>query len=226
MKSPSELMLQHEIMLLALRDKQGTFQSGRYAPALVGALLAQLVLLDRIGIKKDKGQVVILIDRKPTGDEVLDELLEKIASSKKQLRLEHWVGQGIAIKQLAQRIAAQLCDLKILRNEERRLLWVFVRQLYPEINSKYERRIKIRMSKLMFGQTTRHDLRTTVLVALANHTGLLASNFGKDRLQRNKQRIRKISRGDMFAARATKNAAAAMNSAILIAAIMPAVASQ
>jgi hypothetical protein len=170
--------------------------------------------------------LVSLLSSKSTGDEVLDDLLEKIASSKKRRRLEQWVAQGVAIKKLPQRIAKQLCDMKILRNDEQTQLWIFTRQIYPEINPKYEREIKLRMAKLMFGQSTQHDERTTALVALAKHTGLLACNFDKDRLKSNKQRINKIASGDMYAARATKQAVEAMNAAILVATIMPAAAAQ
>jgi len=226
MNSPTKLLLHHEIMLLALGDEKGTFQSSMYPYAIVGAMMTDLVLMERIGIGTDKHQMVSLISDKPTGDEVLDELLEKIASSKKQHKLVDWVNKGVAIKKLAQRVALQLCAMKILRNEEQKVLWILTRQLYPEINPKHEREIKNRMSKLMFGQTTQHDERTTALVALAKHTGLLRPNFDKDRLKRNKQRIDKIASGDMFAARATKSAVEGMEAALMVATIMPAVASQ
>ena len=221
MKSPTKLLLHHEIMLLALRDDKGTFQSCSYVYAVAGAMLTELVLMKRIGIGSDKLQMLSVLSDKPVGDKLLDELLNKIASSRKPRGLSEWIGQAVAIKNLAHRVAKQLCDMRILRNDEQKILWLFTHQIYPEINPKYEREIKNRMSKLMFGQTTQHDERTTALVSLAKHTGLLSPNFDKQRLKEHKQRIDKVASGDMFAARATTNAVEAMEAALMVATIIP-----
>jgi hypothetical protein len=221
MNSSTKLLLHHEIMLLALCDEKGTFQSCCYVHAVAGAMLTELVLMKRISIGSDKLHMVSLLSDKPVGDELLDELLDKIASSKKPRGLSEWIGQAVAIKNLAHRVAKQLCDKRILRNHEQKTLWIFTHQIYPEIKPKYEREIKNRMSKLMFGQTTQHDERTTALVSLAKHTGLLCSNFDKQRLKDHKQRIDKVASGDLFAARANTNAVEAMEAALMVATIMP-----
>ena len=219
------LLLHHEIMLLALRDREGTVQGDACLYAVAGAMMTELLLQQRIAVGKSKRQLVELIDDTKTGDEILDEALEKIATSKRQKGLSGWISDVATTSKLKQRVALQLCDKKVLRNEREKVLWIFSREVYPEINPKYERAIKRRMADLMFGQTTKHDERTTILVALAHHGGLLKVNFDKDRLKRNKERIKKVVAGDMFAARATKSAVEAMEAAMMVAVIIPTVCS-
>ena len=105
-------------------------------------------------------------------NEILDELLQKMTEAKQPKPMGHWVRVAAGLPKLQHRMAEQLCRKKILRNEEQQIIWIFSQKIYPEIDSRYERATKQRMSKLMFGQTTKHDERTTILVSLAHHTGL------------------------------------------------------
>lgn len=223
MSSMPQLRLHHEIMLLALCDKKGTFQSTMYPYALAGAMLTELVLLGRIRVESGRSKRVELMSAQKIGDAVLDDLLRDIATSAKPRRLDCWVGHAVAMKQLTERIASKLCEWKILREVEKKG-WFISQKQFPEFNSKFERAIKTRMSKLLFGQTAHHHPRTTALIALAKHTGLLAVNFDKDRLKRNQRRVDRVVSGDMYSSRATKRAVEKMESAMAIATLMPAFA--
>ena len=220
-----KLLLHHEIMLLSLRDREGTIQGDTCSYAVAGAIMTELLLQGRVTVGPTKRQLVQLSDGSTTGDEILDETLGKIANSKRQKGLSDWISTIATTGKLKHRVAMQLCDKKVLRNEREKVLWIFSREIYPEINPKYERAVKHRMADLMFGQTTKHDERTTILVALAHHGGLLKVNFDKDRLKRNKERIMKVVAGDMYAARATKSAVEAMQAAMMVAVIIPTVCS-
>lgn len=219
------LLLHQEIMLLSLRDQEGTFQNNMYLYAVAGAIVTELILQHRISVGKSKSQLVEVLNNKSAGDDLLDEILEKIESSKKPKGLTDWISSLVLMPKLKHRVAAQLCEKKVLRNEQETVLWLFSRETYPEINPKYERAIKNRMANLMFGQTTDHDERTTMLVALSHHAGLLKVNFDKDRLKRNRERIKKVVAGDMYAARATKSAVEALEAAITVAVLIPIVCS-
>ena len=209
-------------MLLSLRSRAGTVQSSTYLCAVAGSIMTELILRRRVIVGQSKRQLVELLDQQSTGDKILDETIEKISDSKRQKGLGEWVSNLATIPKLMQRVATQLCERKILRSETEAVFWFFSREIYPEINPKYERGIKNRMAELMFGQTTKHDERTTVLVALSHHAGLLKANFDKGRLKRNKERIKKIVSGDMCAARATKSAVKELRAAIMVAAVIPA----
>lgn len=220
---PDRLPLHQELMLLILRDREGTAAGSLYPIALGSACLAELTLQNRIAISEDKKQKVTLLDGTPLGDDVLDELLEKIAQSKRVRTAQDWIMKAMSFKKLKDRVAQPLCDRKIVRLHEKTILWVFTSNRYPEIDPDYERDLKKRMKRLMFGQTTDHDERTTILIALASQTDLLRYNFDRDRLKQHRDRIKRIANGELFAARATRNAVAAVQAAILVATIIPAV---
>lgn len=219
------LALHQELMLLSLRDKEGTSIGCSYLVAIGGACLAELSLQKRIEIGSDKKRLVTVIRTDSTGDAILDELLNKIHSSKRIRSAQEWVLSITQMPKLKHRIAQQLCDRKILQQEEVKVLWLFRTNRYPEADSQYERALKQRMAKLMFGQTIQHDERTTIVIALAKAADLLKHNFDKDRLARNKERINKIAKSDMFAARATKQALATVQSTIVLATTVPSIVS-
>ncbi len=219
------LYLHEETMLLSLHDRKGTPVAAMYTYAVAGAILAELSLMKRIEILDEKKKTVGVIDSSPTGDDLLDECLAKMDQAKNPKPVESWVSTIASISDLKHKVARSLCKKKILRHDTDKVLWIFTRNLYPEIEPKTERAIRDRMAKLMFGQTTQHDERTTLLVALAKHADLLRHNFDRDRLKRNKERIDKVAKGDMFAARATKKAIEGVQTAIMMAVIIPTVMS-
>jgi hypothetical protein len=77
------------------------------------------------------------------------------------------------------------------------------------------------MSNMMFDESARPDARTAVLISLASHGGLLRANFAPDELSQHKSRIEKLANGDILATGATKAAIQAVQSAILVATIIP-----
>ena len=61
--------------LLALRGREGVLERSRFA--LGGAVLAALCLCGRLGIVPGRKGVIEVVDRKPTGEAVLDDCLEE-----------------------------------------------------------------------------------------------------------------------------------------------------
>ena len=86
-----KLLLHHEVALLALSDLKGTFTGGMYIYSIAGAMVSELLLQQKIVTSDDKKQLVELVDANPVGDEVLDELIESIKTSKKPKSLKDWV---------------------------------------------------------------------------------------------------------------------------------------
>lgn len=215
------LFLHEEVVLLSLDDKTGNFVSAATQIAVACAVMAELALRKRINVTDDNKKVVTITSQQSTGDGVLDECLNRIAESKTTRGLSHWVATFGAIQKLSKRIALALCKKKILRHEVHTILWLFEGHRFPMINGNRERSIKSRMKKLMFGQSTDHNERTTVLIAICKHSGLLNSNFEKERLRRNQKRIDRVANGELFAARATKDAADATQSTVSMAVLIP-----
>lgn len=216
------LCFHEEIMLLALRDEKGTVEFGSmYGYALGGAILAELLLADRISVEEGKKKLVNLVSDEPIGDPVIDECLKKIAKAKRRAVVQNWVQSFSSLKKLHHRIAQGLCDRGILRADEDTVLLIFRRKVYPEINPQPERRLIERLRKAIFGDNQRIDPRTAVLISLADGANLLAIPFNKKDLKKQKKRIEQVVNGEVMG-KATKGAIEAAQAAAMVACIMPA----
>ena len=82
-KAPA-LFLHEEVLLLALRDEEGTIAPGTmYQYAIGGAVLAELMLQSRIGVDESGRKTLAkVLDSTPTGAPLLDEFLTKMRDSK------------------------------------------------------------------------------------------------------------------------------------------------
>ena len=140
----STLFLHEEILLLALKDEEGTIASGgtMYQYAIGAALLAELLLSKRIEVEQTgKKKLVNLVSTNPLGEPLIDECLEKVANAKRRAVLQTWVSRFSSIKNLKHRVAQQLCRCGILRADEDKVLLLFTRKIYPEINPGPEREL-------------------------------------------------------------------------------------
>lgn len=225
MSRPIQLYLHEEIMLLALRDEAGTVAYGSmYSYALGGALLAELLLAGRIAVDEGKRKLVNLVSDEPFGEPVIDECLRKISTAKRRAVLQTWVNRFASLKNLHHRIAQGLCERRILRADEGKILLIFRRKIYPEINPQPERKLIERLRKAIFRDGYRVDPRTVVLLSLANGSNLLNTPFDKRELKRQKKRIEQIVNGELMG-KATKGAVEAAQAAVMVACLMPVIIS-
>lgn len=218
----SALFLHHEIVLLALNDKKGTFAHGMYLYSIAGGLLSELLLQDRITAADDGKGDVTVPDQDLPDDEILGEVLQLIKASDKPRNLSHWVSRAAQIKDLPHRVAGQLAEKGIVTADEKKVLWVFSRRIYPELDGTFEDEIRQRMAALMFRDAAA-DARTTVLVALARHAGLLKNNFAPAELEQHQERIVNLASGNILAEGATQETIKAIQTAIIVAAIVPSI---
>ena len=85
------LTLPDELLLMLLNEDSGYF---RQVPgwdlncAVVGAVLAELSLISRIDTDMDS---LILLDKTPTGDAALDDILREIADEPAQQNAQYWI---------------------------------------------------------------------------------------------------------------------------------------
>ena len=217
------LFLHEEILLLALRDEEGTIASGTmYQYAIGAALLAELLLSKRIEVEQSgKRKLVNPIVSTPLGYPLIDECLEKIFVAKRRAVLQTWVSRFAGIKNLKNRVAQQLCRRGVLRADEDKVLLFFTRKIYPEINPEPERELIARLRYAVLTDTDDIEPRTVVLLSLASSTGLLKMAFNKKELKERKVRIKQIVNGEITGKAATE-AIQAMQAAVMVACIMPA----
>lgn len=217
------LYLHEEVMLLALRNDKGTMAGGvMFEQAAGGAILAELMLEGRVRtVTEGRKTYAVVHDSKRFREPVLDECLTKMIEAKRRGKLVTWVQRFSGTKRLKHRVAAGLVDRGILREEEGRVLLFFTRRVYPEFDPVHEQRIIERLRAAVFSDDGTVDARTTVLVALAHHAGLLRANFDRKQLKTRRKRIEVIINGDAIG-KATKEAIQAVQAAVLVAATMPA----
>jgi hypothetical protein len=152
MTAQTSLYLYEEVMLLALRDEEGTIASGTmYQYAIGAAILSELLLNKRISVEEaNKQKLVNLISSTPLGDPLIDQCLEKICKAKRRASLQTWVSRFSGIKNLKHLAAQQLCDRGVLRATEESILLLFTRKVYPELNPVPEQKLIERLREAIF----------------------------------------------------------------------------
>ncbi len=223
MEPQNHLHIYEEVLLLALRDKKGTILFGvNHQHAIAGALLAELLLLKKIEIETSgKRKFVKLVNRKATRNQLLDECIDKLGSSKRRARPQAWVQRFANISKLKHKAAQSLCRKNILKLEEDKVLLLFKRKLYPEVNPKPEKQLLSTISDAIFGVSKEISPETVILISICKSTGILDHLFNKKDLRQQKQRIKEITSGNLIGD-ATKEAVEAMQAAVMVAAIIPA----
>ena len=225
MQNSNKLYLYEAILLLALKDKEGTFfPMSNYHFALGGALLAELLLRKKISLtEKWKAKYAEVINMALVGDPIIDECLEMMKKSKRKARIETWVNRFSNLKHLKHRVAEKLCQQGILHAEEDTVLLLFKRKIYPEINPEPERKIISQLKELVFTENENIDPETVILLSIAKSTNLLGTFLTKQELKEKKNRIKQIVNGEVTG-KATQEAIEAMQAAVMVACIVPAIA--
>ncbi len=223
MPTPNGLFLHEAIMLLALRDEEGTIASGTmYQYAIGAAVLAELLLNERVAVEASRRRKLVnLLSTTPLGDPLIDECLEKIGRAKRRAALQTWVSRFAGVKNLKHRVAQRLCERGILRASEDKILLLFTRKIYPEINAEPERELIERLRQAIFTDIEDIDSRTMILISLAKSAGLLKVVFDKKELKSRKARLERVTKGEITG-KAAAEAIQAVQAAIMAACIVPA----
>lgn len=219
-----QLPLHEEVMLLALRDQKGTIDSkAQFYPQIVaGAIISELLLTGYIEISNDKKQLVEVIKEPLTGNDILDEALNKISEKRKAQSLKYWVTFLPGIRKLKNRIAQSLCEKGILDEVEVKILWVFSSIRFPELDSSYEDKLIARLDNAIFGEASEIDARTATLIALLKESPILSIPFDSKKLKTRKDRIEDISSGFLVSEVAAE-VIQTIQSIIILTAVMPAI---
>lgn len=216
------LYLYEEVMLLALRDDKGTLLTSYLELAVAGAVFAELLLAGKVTITEDRKKLVELIDGTLVGDPIIDECIEILKTRTKPTPSQILIPKFAGIKDLKHKVAHRLCERDILRAEQDKILFIFTRKTYPEVNPEPEQNIIKRIHSAIFEDQEEIEAKTIVLISLAQSAGLLTQNFDPKAIRAKKQRIEKIVNGEL-AGNATREVIAAYETAILVTVILPSI---
>lgn len=186
------LTLADEIVVLMLRDDTGAIRSECDSVAniaIAGGILMELALLGRIDTDLTS---LFIVDPKPVGDELLDPALQKIAAEPETRSSAWWIRVlGLHSGDLSAKVLERLVQAGILRAEDRQFLWVFSRRAYPQNTGREEREAKTRLVSVMFNDDV-PDARDTLLLGLAESTGVLNAIMSPEDLRKTSSRIAQV----------------------------------
>ena len=196
------LRFAEEIMLLLLDDENGDFAPVSELSlqcALAGAVLMDLALENRIDTDTER---LILLDKTPTGDDLLDPTLANIAASTPEGESRHdaryWVEY---VAEYAYEIRARALDrliaASILQQRDDSFLWVFRARRYPIIDGRAEREVKLRIMGVLFSDEI-PDPRDIVIIALADVCGLFREILSRRELGLAAARIDQVRKLDLI----------------------------
>jgi anti-anti-sigma factor len=195
----SVLGLPEEILLLTLRDDDGSFVDlPEYALefALAGAVLMDLRLRRRVDSDLDR---LTVVDSSLTGSEILDPVLLAVAHSRESRASQDWIRllarESPKIRDLA---LARLIDLGILRCDQNRLRWVLGRRRYPVLDDSERREVKERVMGIITSDAI-PDPRDAVLIALADECAVFDAILDLEQMLEVRPRIADIARMDLMA---------------------------
>ena len=191
------LSFAEELYLLALDETTGkpmiSPRDIEMQSALVGAILAELTFLQRIDTDIDK---IHLLDATPVGNPVLDHALSLISGSTESQLISFWMNALRADSRFIEKHVLQaLVDKKILKQEDKKILWVFPTRQYPIIDGKELQNIERRLRDLILSDEI-PEPRETVLVSLVDACGFFQDILSPREFQRSRERIALLARMD------------------------------
>ncbi len=193
-----KLTLAEEVYLLALDNTRGVIKPvPGYALdyALAAAMLMELSLCDKIDTDLKTLKVV---SSDPTGEPLLDYTLLELRREMEPKPTAFWLGRLTTEKNhIEKKILAQLVRKGILKQEDRRILWVFKSHRYPLMDDREVKEVRMRLRELILSDEI-PDAREIVLISLGNACRLLDELFTTEEKERVRSRISSLARLDLI----------------------------
>lgn len=206
------MLIAEEFLLLSLDHETGrTLISGeKLDPALGGAVLVELALLERITLTDDsagwtqRGRIKI-ISTDPIDDDVLDDAISYLQGKegKKVANVLSPMVWRPMTKGLRQRLLFRLAETGLLAERHGRALGVFPRTTWPAVNRTAEMQVRGRLRSALVDGLTPTE-RTVALVGLLHATGHVTRALPGEDKKLIKSRAKQLSEGD-WAAKAVKH---------------------
>ncbi len=175
------LTLYDELYLLSIHEDKGTFLKSTVEsmkPGLAGALLAELALMGKI--KSNEKHRLILVDKKPTDDNLLNELLEILDDSEKDHKFGYWINKvSSRLEKLRTQMTERLIQMEIVSQEDDHLEWEVPTPLNSKVNASSKYWVRRRLRSIVLAQE-KADQRDIAMLSLLRACGFLDLIFLKD----------------------------------------------
>ncbi len=187
-----------EIVLLMLDDDGAVLpiRETTMEYVVAGAALMDLAFANRIDTDPEK---LVVIDRAPTGNPMLDRVLARITGTDETRTVAAWV-ETVArreAKWLRTEALDSLIARGILERRDERFLWVFESRRYPVIDGRAEREVKLRITGVLLSDDP-PDPRDVALICLVDACNVLPSIFSMREIDRVGPRVEQLRRMDLI----------------------------
>lgn len=189
-----------EIYLLALDDVSGkitiTSKDVVLNSALIGSVLAELCFLGKID---NDNEYFYLIDKTPTGQPILDNVLEVFVGAESEKNpIEHCLRVLLPIGDKIEALVLEaLIGKGILKKVEEKILWIFPSRRYPIINDQEILDVERRLRQLLDSDEVPTP-REAMLVSLVHVCGLFNEILSPREYVRLLPRIEQIAKLELL----------------------------
>ena len=146
------MLMAEEVLLLLVDDRTGRFlvDSTRLDNVLAGAVLVELVTIERVGFPPAGGGVkrgrMVVVDPTPLGDPVLDGALATVAA-RRPTKPEQLIAK--VRKRLRATLLERLTAAGALRRSTRKVLGIPWRTTWPAGDSSHKRELRARLQDVL-----------------------------------------------------------------------------
>jgi hypothetical protein len=210
------MLIAEDVLLLLVDDGTGRFRvdSTRLDNVLAGAVLVELVMIERVGFASEGGFLkrgrMVVLDPTPPGDPVLDRALVTIVGSR-PAKPEQLIAK--LRKRLRTTLLERLCAAGALHRSTRKIMGILPRTSWDSVESSREKELRRRLQDALVADAT-PDLRTAAVVSLLAAVNAAHKIVNGDK-KAVKARAKEIAAGD-WASAAVKKAIDAVNDTIAI----------
>jgi Golgi phosphoprotein 3 GPP34 len=205
----SHIPLAAKLYLLSCHDRSGRtrISAARLELGLGGALLLELVRAGRVGLVDEH---VVVVDRTPVGDPLLDHALAELVADPRPRDPDHWVRHLARHARAA--VEKRLVTSGLLRVDDHRVLGLFPVHHAHQTDSSLEHELVERMNEaVVLGRPP--DPETAALLSLAAAVGLERCLFPRSDRRAVLRRMEEIADGE-WVGRAVHHAIEAQDAAL------------
>ena len=200
------LSFSEEIVLLLLDEANGEFApmpESVFAIVMSGAALMDLALRNRIDTDLER---MIVVDRAPLDDNILDDVLGGLGKNKSELSISDALYDvAVNAEEYRSRALKRLIAHGVLREENGRHLWVFRIRRYPIIDNTEQQEVRARLRELLLSDEI-PDPRDVVLICLIDACALMGFVLSEDELEAAAPRIEQLRKMDLIGQAVTRAA--------------------
>lgn len=187
-----------ELLLLTANEDSELvpMQEDQYECAIAGAVLMDLAFANRIDTDL---QMLVVSERTPTGNSMLDRILAKIAGRRQAMDTRRWIrdlseDEALTIQESA---LDDLVERGILKHQEKKFPWTSRSQRYLMVDGKARNEVSLRIENVLISEDI-PDPRDIALISLLDACDILPVVFPGKWLERCRPQLEQLRKMDLI----------------------------